>query len=149
MLTKVLRIDKRQSQYLLLRCKVAALLAVVEGRLHVNEDDWLLATEVVSMSARVLDHLDSVHSFQGEVTAITAAAFKMRVGEKAVSMHVRQLQVTWKAKLLERLSKRGPLPWKGLKDVVESARRTELREALEALVDEGLVEIDGKAYRKV
>jgi hypothetical protein len=147
-LTKRVQIDRRQSQYLLLRCKVAALLAVLDDRQHVTISDWLLATQAITMSSNVLTHLDSVHSAQGEVTAVTAAAFKLKVGEKASSLHVRQLQVTWQAKLLERLSKRGPLPWKGLKDIVESARRTELRQALEAMVDEGVIVLDGSTYRK-
>lgn len=148
-LTKAVQIDRRQSQYLLLRCKVAALFAVLDGRLDVSGGDWALATQAIEMSAAVLGHLDHVHGSQIESTAVQAATFKLRVAEKADTQHIKVMKVTWQARLIDRLQKKGPLPWKGLKDIVDGDRRKELREALNALVDEGAVILDGSTYRTV
>jgi hypothetical protein len=145
-LTKRTSIDRRQSQYLLLRCKVAALFAVLDGRLDVTADDWALATETVGMSAAVLGHLDATHGSQIENVAVQQQVFRLDVAAKADSVRMRVMKVTWQGKIIERLRKRGPLPWKGLKDLVESSRRVELREALDALVEEGAVTLNGSAY---
>ena len=146
-LTRRVQIERRQSQYLLLRCKVAALLAVLDGRLQITVDDWALATEAITCSAAVLSNLDAVHSKQARVTAVSAASFKMEVTHEAESMHVRHLKIGWQAKLIERLRKRGPLPWKGLKDIVDDTRRNDLRACLEAMVEDGVVAHDGARYR--
>jgi len=41
----------------LLRCKVAGILALMEGRTTVTVNDWALATDIVSVSANVRTHL--------------------------------------------------------------------------------------------
>ena len=146
-LTRTVQIERRQSQYLLLRCKVAALLAVMDGRISISLTDWSLATEAISMSSANLCNLDAVHSKQGKVAAVTAASFKLDVAREAESMHVRQLKIGWQARIVERLRKRGPLPWKGLKDLVDDSRRADLRACLEAMVDDGAVVRDDAHYR--
>lgn len=50
-------IDMLRSQYLLARCKLAAILAFVEDRRHVTVDDWRLAGQILDASSRLLDHL--------------------------------------------------------------------------------------------
>lgn len=146
-LTRRVRIERRQSQYLLLRCKVAALLAVLDGRLHVTVEDWRLATVAITCSASVLGNLDRVHSAQLEVTAVTAAAFKMKVAESAEAQHRNRLAVGWKPRVLDRLRSRGPQPWKGLKDLVDQTRRSDLRLVVNEMVAEGILELTDGTYR--
>jgi len=145
-LTKQVQIDHLQSQYLLLRCKVAALLAILDDRFHVSNDDWLLATEIITMSAACLEHLSAIHSDQVEVTAVTAQEFRLKVVSTAEERHLQRLVPGWQAKILARLRK-GPQPWKGLKDVVESPRRDDLRRVIGDMVAEGLIEQDGSRYQ--
>lgn len=59
-LTRRKAINKRRSQVLLLRCKVAAVLAYWEGRLDVTVDDWRLAGQILETSGAVLRHLEDV-----------------------------------------------------------------------------------------
>jgi hypothetical protein len=47
----------------LLRCKVAGIMALMEGRTDVSEADWALATDLVDISAAVRRHLYSVRRF--------------------------------------------------------------------------------------
>jgi len=144
-LTKRLEIDRRQSQYLLLRCKVAALLAVWEDRLDVTEGDWELATQIVQMSGFVLSHLDTVHSSQAAVTAVTAAVGRKNADLQANDIITRRLAAGWRAKVIDRLRK-GPRPWRELRLIVDSDRRDDLKRELEAMLDEGLVVIVDRRY---
>jgi hypothetical protein len=144
-LTKSVQIARRESQYLLLRCKVAAILATWDGRLFVSVDDWQIATQIIDMSAAILSNLDAVRSKQLTVSAVTAAEFKMDVAAQALSLHVRHLAVGWRPKVLARL-KLGPLPWKGLKDVVSSEYRSDLRAVVNEMVAEGLLVLNGSNY---
>ena len=41
----------------LLTLKVAGILTVTDGRIHVTEDDWSIATEIVEHSCKVRDHI--------------------------------------------------------------------------------------------
>jgi hypothetical protein len=41
----------------LLTLKVAGILCVTDGRVHVSEDDWSIATEIVEHSCKVRDHI--------------------------------------------------------------------------------------------
>ena len=81
------------------------------------------------------------------MTAVTSAAFKMNVAEKATSAHVRRLAIGWKQRVLERLHKRGPQPWKGLKDIVHNDHRPAFREAIDEMVAEGVLSLDGHTYK--
>jgi hypothetical protein len=143
-LTKSVQIARRESQYLLLRCKVAAILASWEGRMEVSNLDWQIATQIIDMSSSVLSNLDAVHTHEGVVNAVTAAAFKLDVGAQAESLHVQRLAIGWGPKVLARL-KAGPRPWKGLKDIVDADYRTALRAHVDEMVASGvLVVVDGR-----
>lgn len=48
-------VNERDSQSPLMRCKMAALLALLDGRPHVNEEDWQLATVLWDTSCAVRD----------------------------------------------------------------------------------------------
>ena len=134
-LTGRVQIERRQSQYLLFRCKVAALLAVLDGRLDVSDDDWKLATEAITCSSAVLGHLDAVRSKQVHVTAVTAASFKMEVATEAETVHLRRLAVGWKTRVLDELRNKGPQPWKGLKGLVRADRRAMFRSIVDEMVE--------------
>ena len=145
-LTRRVQIERRQSQYLLLRCKVAALLAVLDGRTDVSLDDWKLATEAITCSSAMLEMLDSVRNRQIEVTAVTAASFKMKVAESAEDQHLRRLAVGWKSRVVDELHTKGPLPWKGLKGLVRSDRRAMFRSIVDEMVSEGVLVLNGSSY---
>jgi hypothetical protein len=143
-LTQSVEIDKRRSQYLLLQCKVAAILAIWEGRRTVDLDDWALARQVTDTSSAVLQHLSQIHLANEEVSLVTAAERRLRVNATAIT---NTLAIGWKHKILTRL-KQGPLPWKGLKDIVAGGEHREhLRAALNEMVGDGVVIHDGSSYR--
>lgn len=56
--------DKSTGHASLLRCKVAGLLALWEGRFDVSEDDWRLSGAIVGSSASLMNHLRNMRSQQ-------------------------------------------------------------------------------------
>jgi len=60
----------------LLRCKVAGILALMDGRLSVNLDDWLIATTLVDISALTRLHLYSIRRQAQRAQRHTAAVAK-------------------------------------------------------------------------
>jgi len=55
-----LDLDPYKSQHTVLKVKVSALLALLEGRRTVTEDDWRLAQVVIDTSDRVRGYLDAL-----------------------------------------------------------------------------------------
>lgn len=52
-----LAVDERDSQGPLMRCKMSALLALLDGHRDVEEEDWQLAAELWTTSCAVRDHV--------------------------------------------------------------------------------------------
>lgn len=59
-------LDPLDAHQELLRLKVAGLLAIVEGRTHINADDWRLAGVVTETSRRVRGRVIDVHAAMTE-----------------------------------------------------------------------------------
>lgn len=65
--------DELRSQELLMRCKVAALLAILDDRLRVTAADWALAQQLVDMSRAVLAHAERAAELSAKVERLRAA----------------------------------------------------------------------------
>lgn len=70
-------VDERDSQAPLMRCKIAALLALLDGRLEVDDVDWKLAGQVWLTSCGVRDAL--VEHGQGELAREAEEAQQRRI----------------------------------------------------------------------
>jgi Bifunctional DNA primase/polymerase, N-terminal len=146
-LTKRLVIDRRQSQYLLLRCKVAAILASWEDRLAISVDDWALATEVVSMSANLLTNLDHYHRNHQHVTAVTATAQRKIVDREAQEMADLRFVATKATKLLKYIPADGIAPSK-LRKRLHSNERSLWNALLNHAVEHGVWRVeDGRIHQ--
>lgn len=67
--------DPFRSQHPVLKVKTAALLALLEGRRHVDADDWALAQVVLDTSDRVREHLQALaRAAAGKARAVALAA---------------------------------------------------------------------------
>jgi len=84
-------IDLTQSQHLLLRCKLAGILALQESRLDVSLDDWHLAGELISNSRGVVDRLASLRSSQVALARFTQAEARGEADFVAESAKERRL----------------------------------------------------------
>jgi hypothetical protein len=74
--------DPFRSQHPVLKVKVSALLALLEGRRNVTDDDWRLAQIVIDTSDRVRQHLQAVAA--GKARAAREAA---EAAEHALEWH--------------------------------------------------------------
>jgi len=140
--------DKETGHTSLLRCKVASILAVWEGRQHVTVDDWALAGMIMDMSARVLAHLDQLRATQVRNNRETAAVAR---GE---SEHVAETVKERRAvdDLAKRIIERTPADGIGRRDLMKSLTATKTRHrfgpALERAIESGHIGLtDGRVVR--
>jgi hypothetical protein len=66
-------VDKTASQHLLLRCKIAGVLALHDGRRCVSIDDWGLAGTVLRTSVAVQETLAELHRHHVSESRVTSA----------------------------------------------------------------------------
>jgi hypothetical protein len=70
--------DPLESQHLLAHCKVAGLVALLEGRQSVTPADWQLAAQIVNNSSAVVDHLRKLRTVAVERRRLAAATARGR-----------------------------------------------------------------------
>lgn len=142
-LTRKMQIDRRQSQYLLLRCKVAALLAMWEDRMTVTVSDWALATDVIGASARVLSHLDLVRSLTLHDLAVTTATSRKVVDREAEDNADRRFVATKVVELRRYIPAEGIAPSK-LRKRLKSTQRDLWNAIFERALADGVWRVDGE-----
>jgi len=129
----------------LLRCKVASILAVWDGRRHVDVDDWALAGMVMDASAGVLDHLDSLRADQVRASRESAAVMRGETEYVAESAKERRIIADLSKRIVERVPDGGIGRNKLAKDLTRSDHRHRFDAALDLAEANGYVEIvDGR-----
>lgn len=120
----------------LLRLKVAALLAIIDGRLSVAVEDWQLAGTIVDISDAVRRHAQAAVRAEGARTeAETSSRLARRAGETAI--HVEKIRVVEAAKAMADKVWReqgGKLTRGGLRSWVGAGRRDVFGEAFDMAV---------------
>jgi hypothetical protein len=146
-LTKKIQIDRRESQYLLLRCKVAALMAMWDDRLDINLDDWDLATSVIAMSSANLMHLDATHNSQVHELAVTSATMRKVVDREAEDLADRRVVATKVVELRHHIPAEGISPGK-LRKCLKSTQRDLWTTILEHALRDGVWDVkEGRIFK--
>lgn len=135
--------DKSTGHTSLLRCKVASLLAVWDGRRHVNVDDWSLAGEVVTASAEVLGHLAALRSKQVGDSSKRAAEARGESEYVAESAKERRVVADMSARIKDRIPDDGISRSKLARAMSSNDTRHRFDAALELAKANGYVSEDG------
>jgi hypothetical protein len=134
--------DKATGHTSLLRCKVASILAVWEGRQHVTVDDWALAGMVVGTSARVLAHLDQLRAVQVRNNREAAAAARGESEHVAETAKERRAIDDLSKRIIARVPPEGVGRRELMKALTSSSTRHRFEPALERAIESGRVRID-------
>jgi hypothetical protein len=144
---EVSRLDAHRN---LTKLKLAALLALLEGRTDVNEDDWRLAGVMWDVSCKVRDHY---LAYGATADAADRLARNMHHADREGLAEVRRQQVRNASTMVERVARliaryvHDPVkPSRTVGDVnrrLESPLRQHLTEALDYAVLEGWIEVNG------
>jgi hypothetical protein len=135
----------------LVRLKIAGLLAILDGRLDLTEDDWRLAGIICETSRRVRA---SVRATLGQVAEIAEAGSIQRSTRRATAIEAAKANVPREvervaaviASAVDKSGLKGITPGK-LRSSVAGRDRDLFRPALDDAVAQGLlVEVDGR-YR--
>lgn len=149
-LTGAVVVDKRRSQYGLLRCKVAGLFALWDERHHINVEDWELAGQLLDTSTAVLDHLAKLHATH-EATQRTTRA-QLRGQAEAISESEQERHAI--AEMAQRILNRIPAGNEGVgradlrRAVANSKTRHRFDPAVDRLVADGYVTLDEGRIRR-
>lgn len=144
-------VDKTASQHLLLRCKIAGVLALHDGRRSVDTDDWTLAGTILSTSVAVQASLAELHRSHIERQRVTSATAR---GEaEAVVEDVKERRAI--AALSDRIVQRviegpddGLAPGKLARALTSSATRHRFAPAIERAVHDGRIKVVGEQLCK-
>lgn len=132
----------------LLRCKVAGIVALMDGRTSVSLEDWAIATALVAHSRSVRLHLYGMRRRSRSVERHNAAVARGEADAVAETAKERRSITEYKAKVLARL-RLEPAPFgtdKGLGKMAKSDRRWMVRSAVDELVAEGAIVKGGDRY---
>lgn len=148
--------DPFRSQHPVLKVKVASLLALLEGRRNVTEDDWRLAQIVIDTSDRVREHLQALaRDAAGKARAALLAAEHEAETHRA---HARQavsavLEQTAERRVAARVAQRvhegGPATLGALKRATTGRDRPLVEAGVELAVEAGWLLLgadDGKVH---
>lgn len=140
--------DKSTGHTSLLRCKVAAILAIWEGRLNVTLDDWSLAGTVCETSAAVLSHLRDLRSSQVRDQRHTAAEVRGETEAVVEDAKDRRAVATLSAKLVTKVDTEGMGRNQLRKATTSASTKHRFDAALALAVSNGyLIEVDGRVQR--
>lgn len=145
---EVLRGTRQPSHTLFVRLKIAALLAILDGRRAVTRDDWSLAGHVITVSETtrqsVANHLAAT------ATAVSRERGRLQ-GEQRAAAAESEADATLRRVcqwVLRRLTEHPEQDTRG--DINRAARSTDrdlIDAALEALTDTGMITLADKRYR--
>ena len=144
--------DPLDGHRLLCRLKVAAALGLLDGRLEVDEDDWDLAGQLMTVSdatrAGVVAHLAQQAAKANEMRGESEGTRAVAVAEKLEGAKVKRVG----RNLMRRMAKVGG--WMTHRDIatgISGPDRGAVAEALELLISAGQVEVkdeqDKQLYR--
>lgn len=130
------------------RLKVAALLAVLDGRLEVNVADWSLAEMVTDTSAKVRD------AMRADIAAVADRTEAARMGRRVRlegAAEVERLRVVGAVprnakRLAQYVHQDGPQTYNGLRRWLASRDRGNLDAAIEHALGEAWITVDGDSY---
>jgi len=134
------QLDPLDSHLMLVRLKVAALLAILDERLDVNMDDWALSGKIMensnSIRTRVIGTLEKVKIDKAQKATAAKLADSLAIEDG------RERAMTKKAmeRITRKLAEDGPTIRKVIQSFLSSAQREFLDEALDALIANGRVE---------
>jgi hypothetical protein len=118
-------IEQAKSQETMARCKLAALLAVIDGRKEMTDEDWALAGMVWDNSCSIRDEMAEV----GRRDAAERARLKSEAAaDTAVAAHVRVKQIDGNVEkaarwIAKRIHEKGPDTERGPRRVMEGKLR--------------------------
>lgn len=129
---------------LLLQLKLAAILAVVDGRMNVSNHDWATARIAVDTSARVRTHLLEVASQEMAKQAADIGRRQARIDDaRDEELDVAEMRKV--DRLADRIAEKvadGPIGRRALAKMVTSSKtRQRFDDALDAAVRRGLVRL--------
>ncbi|MFT4226091.1 hypothetical protein [Micropruina sp.] len=151
--------DALDGHALLCRAKVAALLALLDGRVEVSDQDWALAGTVMAVSSRTRGLIVAAQvASKGEENVKRGAAEGRRrvVAEEVAEAETMRRAGHWALGWLIKRRAAGPGPgpggdgwvsWKEIRSASSPANRKVLQAALAALEDAGQVESAEVEYR--
>jgi len=141
------------SQKPLALIKLACLLALIDGRMDVTQDDWNLAEQVWASSDAIRARIQQGELERREaerkagLIATTARARASREGEHEADGALEEKDVAATMRqLLTKLSE-GPMAGSDLRKTVRSTRRKYFPAALERLLESGQLLAEGASYR--
>jgi hypothetical protein len=147
-LTGAVEIDLTASQHLLMRCKIAGVLTLQEGRQHVSEDDWRIAGELVEHSAAVVNALGALRSKQSARIREQQAALRGDSEAVAESAKERRLVASLSARIVERVPDEGVGRATLMKTLTSKDTRHRFEAALDMAVANGFISVsDGRIER--
>jgi hypothetical protein len=139
--------DSRRSQNLVMQCKVAAILAFWQDRLHLTSDDWDLAATILAYSASCQNYLSGLRAQQQRDADHRAMVRKAR-NESVFLDELRDGDVVrFKGRILSAIRKHRKRTRRQIKDLTDAPREA-LFQALDELIAGGLVVLVDGAYEE-
>jgi hypothetical protein len=135
-----IEIDPYEAHLVLLRLKVAALLAVLDRRLDINTEDWSLAQIVTETSGAVRNHIRSLvraEADKAELATSSRAANREVVKVTAVERNLVEETVQ---RLVQVVRKAGEVKFRTVRDNLSRRQKDVFGEALELAIERGQVE---------
>jgi len=148
-------LDEFRSQHPVLKVKVAALLALLEGRRHVGLDDWHLAQIVLDTSDRVREYLQALAraaAGKARAAALAAEAEAEHYRAHARASVSESLDLTAETRVSIRLAQRvhdeGPMTLGGLRKTLAGRDKHLTEQAVDAAMRHGwlVVAEGGRAF---
>ena len=137
-------VDKETGHSYLLRCKVASLLAIWDGRRNVTVDDWSLAETVVVTSRGVLDQLRLIHTHSERNRLESAAAARGEREYVAENAKERRAIDDLSKSIIAKVPAGGISRSDLRKKVTGSTTRHRFEPALHRAIESGKVSFDGQ-----
>ncbi|QZH64724.1 hypothetical protein [Mycolicibacterium farcinogenes] len=137
--------DALDGHAILTRCKVAALLAIMHGRLEVTEWDWRMSETVMAVSN------DTRAGLERDNAEIERRRIENQGREKAFRVdgfEAGRLESVMRA-ILEKLRKSGEMPGSELRTSINSANRKWFDQAISQLAEDGRIVVTraGSGFR--
>lgn len=133
--------DQTEGHGLLTQLKVAAILAMLDGRSVMNDQDWSLAKRVWLQSLRVVGDIGKIRSKQAEKARQARAETEARVSLTMQDLAEQAAIGKCRAQVLRITAASAPkaTSYRQLQQAMSAKQRPHLRPVLEALVHEGRV----------
>jgi hypothetical protein len=137
-----IQLDSSEGHAMLLRLKVAGLLAIIDGRLNIDSEDWHLAGIVSDTSRAVRDHVQAiVAAEQREAEKATSNRLARRQVEASTAVDRNRLDdVARKVDVIVRGHRNEGITAGGITRGLSRRQREMFQEALSLAIDRGGIE---------